>query len=154
MRQIRRGGYDRTEQAAAEQPQAEPADDNFYYRETVILSEKPEHEGEGGVANGHARLVASPKMDTQVFEVESDRAGFMVVAGNYHPYWQATVNGAPAKVYKAFGTLRAVEIPKGKSEVRMEYRSRPFHTCIKISAVAGALLIALAAFAIARRKKA
>lgn len=142
------------EQAAAEQPQAEPADDNFYYRETVILSEKPEHEGEGGVANGHARLVASPKMDTQVFEVESDRAGFMVVAGNYHPYWQATVNGAPAKVYKAFGTLRAVEIPKGKSEVRMEYRSKPLHACIKISAVAGALLIALAAFAIARRKKA
>ena len=141
------------EQAAAAQPQAEPEDDNFYYRETVILSEKPEHAGEGGVANGHAKLVASPKMDTQVFEVESDRAGFMVVAGNYHPYWHATVNGAPAKVYKAFGTLRAVEIPKGKSEVRMEYRSKPLHACIKVSAFAAVLLIALGAFAAIRRKK-
>ena len=141
------------EQAAAAQPQAEPEDDNFYYRETVILSEKPEHAGEGGVANGHAKLVASPKMDTQVFEVESDRAGFMVVAGNYHPYWHATVNGAPAKVYKAFGTLRAVEIPKGKSEVRMEYRSKPLHACIKVSALAAVLLIALGAFAAIRRKK-
>ena len=141
------------EQAAAAQPQAEPEDDNFYYRETVILSEKPEHAGEGGVANGHAKLVASPKMDTQVFEVESDRAGFMVVAGNYHPYWHATINGAPAKVYKAFGTLRAVEIPKGKSEVRMEYRSKPFHACIKVSAFAAVLLIALGAFAAIRRKK-
>ncbi len=141
------------EQAAAAQPQAEPEDDNFYYRETVILSEKPEHAGEGGVANGHAKLVASPKMDTQVFEVESDRAGFMVVAGNYHPYWHATVNGAPAKVYKAFGTLRAVEIPKGKSEVRMEYRSKPLHVCIKVSALAAVLLIALGAFAAIRRKK-
>ena len=141
------------EQAAAAQPQAEPEDDSFYYRETVILSEKPEHAGEGGVANGHAKLVASPKMDTQVFEVESDRAGFMVVAGNYHPYWHATVNGAPAKVYKAFGTLRAVEIPKGKSEVRMEYRSKPLHACIKVSALAAVLLIALGAFAAIRRKK-
>ena len=142
------------EQAAAEQPQAEPADDNFYYRETVILSEKPEHAGEGGVANGHAKLVESPKMDTQVFEVESDRAGFMVVAGNYHPYWNATVNGNPAKVYKAFGTLRAVEIPKGKSEVRMEYRSRPFHACIKISAVAALFLVAIGVLVFVRRKKA
>ena len=141
------------EQAAAAQPQAEPEDDNFYYRETVILSEKPEHAGEGGVANGHAKLVASPKMDTQVFEVESDRAGFMVVAGNYHPYWHATVNGAPAKVYKAFGTLRAVEIPKGKSEVRMEYRSKPLHACIKVSLLAAVLLAGLGAFAAYRCKK-
>ncbi|WP_295097395.1 hypothetical protein [uncultured Fibrobacter sp.] len=140
--------------AAAEQVAAEPEDDSFYYRETVILSEKPEHEGEGGVANGHAKLIASPKMDTQVFEVESDRAGFMVVAGNYHPYWNATVNGKPAKVYKAFGTLRAVEIPKGKSEVRMEYRSRPLHACIKVSAIAALFLVAIGVLVLIRRKKA
>ena len=140
--------------AAAEQVAAEPEDDSFYYRETVILSEKPEHEGEGGVANGYAKLIASPKMDTQVFEVESDRAGFMVVAGNYHPYWNATVNGKPAKVYKAFGTLRAVEIPKGKSEVRMEYRSRPLHACIKVSAIAALFLVAIGVLVLIRRKKA
>ena len=93
-------------------------------------------------------------MDTQVFEVESDRAGFMVVAGNYHPYWNATVNGKPAKVYKAFGTLRAVEIPKGKSEVRMEYRSRPLHACIKVSAVAALFLVAIGVLVLIRRKKA
>ena len=125
----------------------------YAYREKVILSEKPENKGEGGVANGYAKLVESPKMDTQVFQVESDRAGFMVVAGNYHPYWHATVNGKPAKVYKAFGTLRAVEIPKGKSEVRMEYRSKPLHACIKVSAVAAILLIAFGAFLAYRRKK-
>jgi hypothetical protein len=125
----------------------------YAYREKVILSETPEHAGEGGLANGYAKLVASPKMDTQVFQVESDRAGFMVVAGNYHPYWNATVNGKPAKVYKAFGTLRAVEIPKGKSEVRMEYRSKPFHACIKVSLFAAILLAGLGAFAFVKSKK-
>lgn len=126
----------------------------YAYREKVILSETPEHAGEGGLANGYAKLVASPKMDTQVFQVESDRAGFMVVAGNYHPYWNATVNGKPAKVYKAFGTLRAVEIPKGKSEVRMEYRSKPFHACIKVSLLAAILLVGLGAFTLVKSKKA
>ena len=125
----------------------------FAYREKVILSEEPQNKGEGGVAQGKAKLVASPKMDTQVFQVESDRAGFMVVAGNYHPYWKATVNGKEAKVYKAFGDLRAVEIPKGKSEVRMEYRSKPFHACIKVSIFAAILLIAFGAFLFVRAKK-
>ncbi len=126
----------------------------FEYREKVILSEEPQNKGEGGVAEGKAKLIASPKMDTQVFQVESDRAGFMVVAGNYHPYWKATVNGKEAKVYKAFGTLRAVEIPKGKSEVRMEYRSKPFHTCIKVSLLATLLLIAFGVFVFVKNKKA
>ena len=131
----------------------------FFYREKVILSEAPSFNSKGSVAKdgpikGFAKLVASPKMDSQVFKVESDRAGFMVVAGNYHPYWNATVNGQPAKVYKAFGTLRAVEIPKGKSEVRMEYRSKPFHTCLKVSALAAALLIGIGIFVAIRRKRA
>ena len=126
----------------------------FEYREKVILSEKPQNKGEGGVAQGQAKLVASPKMDTQVFQVESDRAGFMVVAGNYHPYWKATVNGKEAKVYKAFGNLRAVEIPKGKSEVRMEYRSKPFHACLKVSLLAAILLIAFGAFVFVKNRKA
>ena len=126
----------------------------FEYREKVILSEEPQNKGEGGVAQGQAKLVASPKMDTQVFQVESDRAGFMVVAGNYHPYWKATVNGKEAKVYKAFGNLRAVEIPKGKSEVRMEYRSKPFHACLKVSLLAAILLIAFGAFIFIKNRKA
>ena len=92
-------------------------------------------------------------MDTQVFQVESDRAGFMVVAGNYHPYWKATVNGKEAKVYKAFGDLRAVEIPKGKSEVRMEYRSKPFHVCLKVSLLAVILLIAFGVFVFVKNRK-
>jgi hypothetical protein len=147
--------------AVAQAPVSEYADEpgKFFYREKVILSEAPSFDGKGSVAaegpiQGFAKLVESPKMDTQVFNVESDRAGFMVVAGNYHPYWTATVNGAPAKVYKAFGTLRAVEIPKGKSEVRMEYRSKPLHACAKVSLIAGILLIALAAFAAIRKRKA
>ena len=133
--------------------QVEP-DDNFYYRETVILSEKPEQPLEGGIVSGYAHLVERPKMDSQVFEAESDKPAIMVVAGNFHPYWKAYVNGKESKVYKAFGNLRAVEIPKGKSTIRMEYRSKPFHDCLKVSALAIVLLaiFGVAILAKARRK--
>ena len=130
----------------------------FFYREKVILSEMPEFDGKGSVAakgpiQGSAKLVASPKMDTQVFNVTADREGFMVVAGNYHPYWKAYVNGKEAKVYKAFGTLRAVQIPAGNSEVRMEYRSAPFHKTVWVSLIAAVLLVALGSFAVVRSRK-
>ena len=144
--------------AATAAPEFADEPGKFFYREKAILSEAPSFDGKGSVADkgpiqGSAKLVASPKMDTQVFNVEADRAGFMVVAGNYHPYWKAYVNGAPAKVYKAFGTLRAVEIPAGKSEVRMEYRSTPLHACAKVALVAAILLIAIGAFTALRKRK-
>ena len=140
---------------AVTEPAAEPQDDPnaFYYREKVILSEAPETRLEGGIAQGHARLVECPKMDTQVFEAESDRPAIMVVAGNFHPYWKAYVNGKESKVYKAFGNLRAVEVPKGKSTVRLEYRSTPFHTCLKVSALAIVLLAIFGLAVLARAKK-
>ena len=145
-------------QAAPAAPEFGDEAGKFFYREKVILSETPSRDGKGSVAakgpiQGSVKLVASPKMDTQVFSVNADREGFMVVAGNYHPYWKAYVNGAEAKVYKAFGTLRAVEIPAGKSEVRMEFRSAPFHKTVLVSAIAAIALVCLAVLSLIRCKK-
>lgn len=137
---------------AADKANVTDDSDAFYYKEVAILSEALPKELKNGIPQGSAKLIASPKMDTQVFSVESDRPALMVVAGNYHPYWKAYVNGQETKVYKAFGTLRAIEVPQGKSEVRMEYRSVPFHLCIKIGFAAIALLIAIAVVAKIRKK--
>lgn len=125
----------------------------FAYREKAIVNELGS-KLDGKPVQGKVRLVESPKMDTQVFEAESDRPAIMVVAGNYHPYWKATVNGNDAKVVKAFGTLRAVEIPKGKSTIRMEYRSKPFHACLKVSLVAALLLAGIGVAVFLKKKRA
>ena len=145
---------------AAETSVENPGSENpdaFYYKEIVILSEKPNNDYKGSVremgpVQGLAKIVENPKMDTQVFDVVSDRPGFMVVAGNYHPYWKASVNGTPAKVLKAFGNLRAVEIPAGKSVVRMEYRSVPLHKSFWVSAAALFVLLALVGFVVVKKK--
>lgn len=146
------------EPAPAEvKPKFADEEGKFFYREKVILSEAPAKDYKGSVAangpiQGKARLVERPKMDTQVFDVEADRPGFMVVAGNYHPYWKAYVNGNEVKVYKAFGTLRAIEIPQGKSLVRMEYRSVPFHKLVYVAIAAGVVLVLLCVVFVIRKK--
>ena len=128
-------------QINVESKQEEPQ--GFLYRETIILSEKPQKPLNQGIPVGSVKLVSRPKMDTQVFEVESDRDAILFVSGNYHPYWKAYVNEQPVKVIKAFSTFKALEIPKGKSTVRLEYRSDPFHLTLKISLAAFILLVAL-----------
>ena len=110
----------------------------FDYQNKIILSEKPES-ATTGIPQGYAKVIDRPKMDNITYEVNSDRPAFMFSSGNYHRYWKATVNGKPAKVYKAFGTLRAVQVPEGKSIVKLEYRS---------DAVRNSLYVGLAALVI------
>ena len=113
------------------------------FKKTIILAEKPEGFSESDMVTGSAKLVASPKMDDLTYKVHADRPAIMLSSGNFHRYWKATVNGKPAKVYKAFGTLRAVVVPAGESTVRLEYTS----DAVRISLWIG--LISLCIFVIA-----
>ena len=117
-------------------------DSGFYYLETVILSEAPGTQLPDKVIKGKVQLIENKKMDFQTFSVEASENGILFVSGNYHPYWKAFVNGKEQKVYKAFSTFRAVEVPKGKSTVELKYYSEPFHISLKISLAAFILLIA------------
>ena len=113
------------------------------FKKTIILAEKPEGFSESDMVTGSAKLVASPKMDDLTYKVHADRPAIMLSSGNFHRYWKATVNGKPAKVYKAFGTLRAVVVPAGESTVHLEYKS----DAVRISLWIG--LISLCIFVIA-----
>ena len=115
--------------------------EGFDYKNTIILSESPESSPENVPVNGHAKLVAKPKMDDMTYQVSSDAPAFLLSSGNFHRYWKATVNGTPAKVYKAFGTLRAVAVPAGTSTVRLEYKSDAVRTSLFIGAVSLGMFI-------------
>ena len=91
--------------------------------------------------SGTAKLVSSPKMDTQIFEVKSDGPALMLVSGNYHPYWKASIDGSPTPVIKAFGTLRAVVVPAGTHTVEMKYRSDMVALSMKIAGISLALFL-------------
>ena len=44
----------------------------------------------------------------------------------YYPAWKAYVDGKPAKFYRAFTSLRAVEVPAGTHTIVLRYESSAF----------------------------
>ena len=56
------------------------------------------------------------------FSVESEKPSLFVLTDLHYPGWKAYVNGVEVPILKAYGFCRAVEVPAGKSEIRMVYR--------------------------------
>src|SRR5690606_39694597 len=63
------------------------------------------------------------EVDRYTLRVTADRPALLVISENYFPAWRATVDGEPAPVVRADFTFRAVPVPAGTHEVRLEYRS-------------------------------
>jgi uncharacterized membrane protein YfhO len=64
-----------------------------------------------------------------------------MLADPWFPGWQATVDGRPARMYRANGLVRAVPVPAGKHRVRFTYRPRAFYWGAWISGAAWLLLL-------------
>lgn len=128
--------------------------EGFDYKKTLILAEEPEETfAQSESVNGYGKVVAKPKMDDITYQVSSDKPAFLLSSGNFHRYWKATVNGKPAKVYKAFGTLRAVAIPQGTSTVRLEYKSDAVRGSLALGLVACIVFVGSIAVAVVLKKR-
>ncbi|MEO0088675.1 MAG: YfhO family protein [candidate division WOR-3 bacterium] len=57
-------------------------------------------------------------------EVETERDCFLVLSENYHPDWQAKLDNKEIKVLRAFHTLRAIFLEKGKHKIEFYYYSK------------------------------
>jgi len=120
----------------------------FDYKHTLLLDSMPNGvQPQASPAEGGVQLQSGSSMDRQLFKVKSSAPGMLMVSGNFHPYWRANVNGKPAPVYKAFGTLRATPIPAGESSVEMYYQSDAVSTCIPL-VILGFSLVGLMGIAI------
>lgn len=75
------------------------------------------------------------------FHVTADAPAYLVFAETWYPGWSATVNGAPATLYRANLAFQAVSVPAGESEVVFRYRINGFAMGAAASALT--LLIAL-----------
>ena len=53
------------------------------------------------------------------FSCQSRGPGVLIVSALHLPGWRATVNGKPARIHRAYGMLRAVRVPGGRSVVKM-----------------------------------
>jgi uncharacterized membrane protein YfhO len=98
---------------------------------------------------GEARL-DSVKINAQriVCVVECDQPTLVVVAQSYHRNWKASVDGAPAPLWRANYAFQAVQVPAGRHELVLEYRDNDL--LIGGAITTAALMICLALW---RRKR-
>jgi uncharacterized membrane protein YfhO len=89
--------------------------------------------------------ITSYEPDEIRVEASLPQPGFLLLLDTYFPGWTASVNGQPARIYRADYNFRAVWLPAEKSMVRFTYQPNSFRTGVVLSA-AGLLVLGVAWF--------
>lgn len=89
------------------------------------------------------------------YDVESQRGGVVVLSEVYYPSWTATIDGEEVAVGRVNYILRAVKVPAGKHELKLEFRPASIRHTESVAYGAMALMCLLLIYAIYRetRKK-
>ena len=88
-----------------------------------------------------------------LIETENLRNGLLVLSDNYYPGWSAAIDGAPALIFRANHTMRAVKVPAGRHMVSFVFMPGSFFESMNISIAAAVLiLLALILAAVKRRR--
>jgi hypothetical protein len=77
-----------------------------------------------------------------VIEAEAPEDGFLLLADTFYPGWTAHVDGTPTPVYRANLSVRGIQLPKGRHEVRFTYEAPGFARGLEISLLAVSTLLA------------
>ena len=89
------------------------------------------------------------------YKVQSEAGGVVVFSEIYYPGWTATIDGEAVELGRVNYVLRALRVPAGAHEVKMEFRPTSVSTTTGIAyfAICGILGLFLVAIVVAIRKK-
>jgi len=122
------------------------AQQSFDPKRIAILEEEPE------------KTLSLP--DSMTYKVEIDRKTspnefrlscevnnpcLLVLTDNYHPSWNAYVDGRLTKVMRADYTFRAINLPAGKHDILFRFESRPFRLGLLITILTLTLIATITA---------
>ncbi|HJP31280.1 MAG TPA: YfhO family protein [Candidatus Latescibacteria bacterium] len=114
-------------------------------REVVVLEGPPQISLPGPEADRSGDSVTPVEYDYHdgVIRVKTQATGarMLVVSDNYHPNWEATIDGDAVEIVRANYVWRAVPVPAGEHDVEFTYHSAPVAIARVISG--GSLLILL-----------
>ena len=98
-------------------------------------------------ANGSTITLTSYAPDALSYKSQSSADGTVVFSEIFYPYgWKAYIDGKPAEIFRANYLLRAMNIPAGQHDIRMEFRPdsvrlgntvATFFICIMYSVIVG-----------------
>jgi hypothetical protein len=73
--------------------------------------------------------------------LDGRQASMLLILMNAHPGWHARVDGAPARIYRAYGTFQAVYVPPGRHEVTLVFRAPWFWFGLGLSVFGWVILL-------------
>ncbi|MBK8025674.1 MAG: YfhO family protein [Chloroflexi bacterium] len=122
-------------------------DPAFQPRQTVILDTPVALEpGEPTPAR-----VVEFEPERIVFQADTTSLGVLSIALPHYPGWQATLNGEPVDLLRAYGALSAVSVPAGSNTIELLYNPASYQIGLLISGAAWLTLGLAALFALSRR---
>ncbi len=111
----------------------------------VVLYDEPPFAGADPERfEGTAQVVRHEPSEVEVLVQSSDSA-YLVLTDNYYDGWTATIDGAPAKVFRANHAFRAVVVPPGEHTVAFRFEPRPLRAGFMITVGTWILLAAYGA---------
>ena len=93
-----------------------------------------------------------PGRMTMTLEPAAPAPGYLLIAENWHPDWQATVDGRPTPTLRGDFTLITVPLPAGARSVELAFRSPDYETGKEISLASLAVLVAVAVAPLVARR--
>jgi hypothetical protein len=127
--------------------------EEFNPREAVLLEEEPGFSHPDTITGGSTVTIKKYGVNRIDLEVDAENPGFILLIENYHPRWNAYVDGEKSKVYIADYTLRAVYVSEGKHSVSFVYEDRSFTAGKSLSLVGLAILLFCFIFQFVEREK-
>lgn len=123
----------------------------------LSLVEAPLLTGEGPAFDGSGAAgtvgIARYQPEEVILDAQMTRAGAVVLNDFDAPGWTATLDGAPARIYRANALVRGVLVPKGAHRIEMRYQLPRLRAGLALSG--GSLLVCALLIALgARRGKA
>jgi hypothetical protein len=94
------------------------------YHETVLLEEPPLCHPHKNLPpdSMRAEIVSYKNDDVLIKTTAPNGGGWLVFYDVWHPWWRASVDGAPISILRANVMFRAVEIPEGTHQVRFQFQ--------------------------------
>jgi hypothetical protein len=126
------------------------ADPTFNARRTVILNSAP-HTAVDGDETGTAFVTEFVPERFQI-KVNTPANAVLSVAHPDYPGWQATVDGQPADILRAYGALSAVVVPEGEHTIEFVYNPLTYRIGAIVSLLTWAAIVILGVAVLTRSR--
>jgi len=129
---------------------AAPSFDPF--AEAVVSEDLPFPLSQNTSPEESPRITWSSRLPAQLaLDVYTPSDGLLVLSEVYYPGWQATVDGAPAAIYRTQYTLRGLPLHAGEHHLELTFRPVTFTFGAIISAATLSATLALLAWGLSHR---